>query len=110
MPESAVKTLRVPSALLDAIDQARGSDRFSTWALGAFRAALEGQHGLGAEYREELTRANLQLIAIGRNLNQLSRAANTGKPVTVPEHLVKGLLQHVRAVEALVSQVDRKLP
>jgi hypothetical protein len=51
------------------------------WIVALINARLDGTPQLGQEELEGLARSNLHLFAIGRNLNQLARAANQGIPI-----------------------------
>lgn len=46
------------------------------WIVALINARLDKTPQLGQRELEELARSNLQMLAIGRNLNQLTRAAN----------------------------------
>jgi hypothetical protein len=48
------------------------------WIVALINARLDGSSQLGQQELEGLARSNLQLLAIGRNLNQLAKAANRG--------------------------------
>lgn len=47
------------------------------WIIALIRARLIGQPQLGQSELEALGRSNQQLLAIGRNLNQIAKALNT---------------------------------
>lgn len=47
------------------------------WIIALIRARLVGHPQFGHSELEVLARSNLQLLAIGRNLNQLAKALNT---------------------------------
>lgn len=53
---------------------------------------------------DQLIRANNLLRALGKNLNQFTRKANSGDNVTMPEMLVKNLIKSVNSVEQIVKQ------
>lgn len=50
----------------------------SRWIVALVKARLDKTPQLGQRELEVLARSNLQMLAIGRNLNQLARAANSG--------------------------------
>lgn len=52
------------------------------WIVALVNARLHGKPFLGQPELETLARSNLQMPAIGRNLNQLARAANAGISIT----------------------------
>jgi hypothetical protein len=60
---------------------------------------LDGTPQLGQQELEGLARSNLHLLAIGRNLNQLARAANQGAPSE--RH---GRADGIEAVRATVTE------
>ena len=69
--------------LLDARAEARGM-RPATYASVLLRSHLRGLMPLPKDELAVLKRAVAELGAIGRNLNQIARAANEGVPVTAP--------------------------
>ena len=52
------------------------------WIVALINAMLRARLQLGQRGLETLARSNLHLAAIGRNLNQLARAANAGISIT----------------------------
>ncbi len=54
----------------------------SRWIVALVNARLRATPQLGQLELESLARSNLHLAAIGRNLNQLARAANAGISIT----------------------------
>jgi len=110
MPTSPRKALRIKPDLLKKIEASQGKTRFTDWATRAFQTYLEGERGLGQEFRETLLDTNRQLIALGRNLNQIAHAANAGQPVRLNQGLVKNLRTEIIRSKALVEQLLAKLP
>jgi hypothetical protein len=52
------------------------------WIVALINARLYATPQLGQRELETLARSNMQMLAIGRNLNQLARAANAGVSIT----------------------------
>ena len=72
------------------------------WIVSLVRAYLSGQPQLGADSVDVLRRSNLQLQALGRNVNQIARALNA-----LVEHLEHGRLRE--ADEVIRSQRGAEL-
>ncbi|KAB8198405.1 plasmid mobilization relaxosome protein MobC [Lysobacter maris] len=76
------------------------------WIVDAIRVGLTGEPQFGTSEVEALTESNYQLRGVGRNLNQLTRRANEGKPVHVPVEQAKALSdridKHFKVVTAAV--------
>jgi hypothetical protein len=51
--------------------------RPTQWVVAMIRTKLTGQPHVGQPELERLTRSNQQLLALGRNLNQIARVLNT---------------------------------
>lgn len=68
--------LRRASALAE-----RAGFSLNRWIVALINARLDATPQLGQQELEGLARSNLHLLAIGRNLNQLARAANQGIPI-----------------------------
>lgn len=79
------------------------------WIVALINARLEGAPQLGQQELEGLARSNLQMLAIGRNLNQLARAANQGIAVQrngradLIEELRTAVMQHTGKVARVMS-------
>ena len=69
------------------------------WIVALINARLDGTPQLGQEELEGLARSNMQMLAIGRNLNQLVRATNQGRPLPWP---VRTSL--IEDIQALIHQ------
>lgn len=63
---------------------ARDGFSLSRWIVALVNARLDGKPQLGQQELEVLARSNLQMLAIGRNLNQLTRVANSRLPGVGP--------------------------
>lgn len=80
------KELRLTISELRRAESLVARDGFSLnrWVVALIDARLDGQPQLGQQELEVLARSNLNLLAIGRNLNQLTRAANSRLPGVGP--------------------------
>ena len=76
------------------------------WLIACVRAQLTGQPQFGHQELNALTESNYQLLAIGRNLNQIARAINRNPDVATP--LQAEAIEELRAViDHHVGQVAR---
>jgi hypothetical protein len=75
---------------------ARDGFSLNRWIVALINARLHGTPQLGQHELEALGRSNLHLHAIGRNLNQLARAANRG--VSIQGHGRGDVIEALRAV------------
>ena len=78
------------------------------WIVSLINARLDATPQLGQPELEALARSNLQMLAIGRNLNQLSRAANNGVHVgtagrDVIEVLRAAVMRHAGQVASVIT-------
>lgn len=110
MPTSPRKALRIKPGLLKKIETAQGKKTFSAFTTRALEAYLEGNQGLGEDFRDTLLDTNRQLIALGRNLNQLTHAANEGRPVTIDNVLIKNLRHEIIRARDVMTTLRTKLP
>ncbi len=99
------------AALLDAAAQ-RGDCRRSAWMREALaQSAMEPQTGELRELTKALRQHNARLLGIGRNLNQLARAANSGRAVKVPEVTLRLATVETKAARerttALLASLER---
>jgi hypothetical protein len=85
----------------------RAGFSLNRWIVALINARLNATPQLGQQELEGLARSNLHLLAIGRNLNQLARAANQGVPIQ--GHVRDDVIDAVRATvsqhTAQVAQV-----
>lgn len=109
MAESRRVTVRIPAPLLSRIEGSRGEADLSTWLREAAAGRLEGERGLGPAITSALLEHSKHLRALGSNLNQLAHRANSGQPVTVPDALLRALLDEIRQTRAMLGSVDRAL-
>lgn len=79
------------------------------WIVVLMNARFDGAPQLGQEELEGLARSNMQMLAIGRNLNQLARATNQGRPLPGPapapliEEIQALILQHTGQVARVMT-------
>lgn len=78
-----VRLTKAEIAKAGAIAQREGFSP-SRWIVALINARLDGTPQLGQRELETLARLNMQMLAIGRNLNQLAKAANAGVSITRP--------------------------
>jgi hypothetical protein len=81
----------------------------SRWIVALIRARLNKAPQLGQRELELLAMSNLQLLAIGRNLNQLARAANSGIAIDdsgrdMVGELRKAISQHTERVAGVITE------
>lgn len=109
MPASIYKPTRYPPQLHQAIEESRRDTAFSKWIKEAATMRLEHEQGLTPEYAKQLAVLNREITALGRNLNQLARAAQSSHQVTVDKALMMELGGQLRQVKKEVSAVRAKL-
>jgi hypothetical protein len=79
------------------------------WIVALINARLDAKPQLGQQELELLARSNLQMLVIGRNLNQLARAANSGASpgraatTAAIAEVRAGLMQHAHYVAGVMS-------
>ncbi len=83
------------------------------WIVALINARLDKTPQLGQRELEALARSNMQMLAIGRNLNQLARAANHGIPIDTGgtdliEALRTAVMQHVEQVACVITANTRR--
>ncbi len=71
--------LNLTSSELAALKKIAGHEGYlpTKWVVAMIRTKLTGQPHVGQPELELLTRSNQQLLALGRNLNQIAKALNT---------------------------------
>lgn len=83
------------------------------WTVDLIRANLTGSAQLGFAELEQLGRSNSNLLAIGRNLNQIARWMNSNKGSAAPElerieKLYRLIVLHTEGVTAIMrANIDR---
>jgi len=79
------------------------------WVVAMIRTTLTGQPHVGQPELERLTRSNQQLLALGRNLNQIAKVLNTSPQnrTAFRVDLITELSRVIRAHTDKVSDVLR---
>lgn len=86
----------------------------TNWATSCVMASLSGEAVPSLEERTALEESNRQILAIGRNLNQLARAINSdpSEASALNEKLISALSEklrvHVEKVSALLEKSRRR--
>lgn len=98
------------TAIEDLAELERCSQR--RWIIDAIRAGLTREPQFSMKEIEALGESNYQLLAIGRNLNQVAKAMNEGKSVTITiesiERLRKIIDVHTdKASSAIRASLER---
>lgn len=94
---------------------ADGFDNANAWVVALVRARLTNEPQFGSREIDLLGESNHQLLAIGRNLNQIAHALNATKgkspnayDVALVEELAEAVRRHVRKVgDALRASIHR---
>ncbi len=103
--------LNLTTSELAALKKMAGHEGYvpTKWVVAMVRTKLTGQPQVGQPELERLTRSNQQLLALGRNLNQIAKVLNTS-----PENrnafrvdLITELSRVIRAHTDKVSDVLR---
>jgi hypothetical protein len=73
--------LNLTSSELAALKKMAGHEGYlpTKWLVAMIRTKLTGQPHVGQPELERLTRSNQQLLALGRNLNQIAKVLNTSR-------------------------------
>lgn len=100
-----VKTMRIPQVIIDQIPKGN----FTNWVLVAIKAKLESEKGLTPVYEQRLALLLQELTALGRNINQLARAANSGRPVSLDPRATTDLANKLAALKHEILEVKQKL-
>lgn len=107
-PKVRFEILLTPSekaALTERAESERCSQR--RWIVDAIRAGLTNEAQFGMNEIEALGESNYQLLAIGRNLNQIARKLNDGSPGPIPIELIEGLREIIDTHTHVVSTAIR---
>jgi len=91
-------------AAVDARADMEGCSR-STWLVNVVRGTLTKQPQAGTREIESLGESNYQLLAIGRNLNQIAKRLNEGHPDVLTVKYIERLRDEIRAHAEKVSKV-----
>jgi hypothetical protein len=104
---TARKEITLTASELARVEALAAAEGFSAtrWIVALIRARLTGTGQYGQRELELLAQSNLQLLAIGRNLNQVARALNsTPQDRTVYRiALIDALRGHIKTHTKLVS-------
>lgn len=98
-------TLSEKAALLERANLERCSQR--RWVVDAIRAGLTREPQFGMKEIDALGESNYQLLAIGRNLNQVAKAMNEGRRDSVASESIERLRQVIDAHTDTVSGAIR---
>lgn len=107
-PKVRFEILLTPSekaALTERAEVERCSQR--RWIIDAIRAGLTNEPQFGMSEIEALGESNYQLLAIGRNLNQIARKLNEGDLDPIQTELIEGLRSIIDRHTHVVSTAIR---
>ena len=99
--------IRVTPTELEAVDvraEAEGCSR-QVWLVNVVRGTLTKQPQAGMHEVKSLGDSNYQLLAIGRNLNQIAKRLNEGHSDALTTKYVERLREEIRAHAKKVSKV-----
>ena len=77
------------------------------WVINAVRATISRQPQFGMRELDALGESNYQLLAIGRNLNQIAKRLNEGLPETVEAQQIQRLRKTIEKHTEVVSKAMR---
>lgn len=109
-PDNAPKKraeIRLTPSELEAVDARASNDRCSrsTWLVNVVRGTLTKQPQMGMREIDSLGESNYQLLAIGRNLNQIAKRLNEGHPDVITVKYIDRLTDEIRTHVKKVSKV-----
>ncbi|MEO5831027.1 MAG: plasmid mobilization relaxosome protein MobC [Rhodanobacter sp.] len=99
--------IRLTPSELDAVDARaihEGCSR-ATWLVNVVRGTLTKQAQMGMREIDSLGESNYQLLAIGRNLNQIAKRLNEGHPDVITVKYIERLTEEFRTHVKKVSKV-----
>lgn len=99
--------VRLTPTEMDAVDaraEREGCSR-STWLVNVVRGTLTKQPQMGMPEIDSLGESNYQLLAIGRNLNQIAKRLNEGQPDAITVKYIERLSTEIRTHAKKVSKV-----
>lgn len=99
--------IRLTPSELSAVDgraEVEGCSR-STWLVNVVRGTLTKQPQMGMREIDSLGESNYQLLAIGRNLNQIARRLNEGRDDVITIKYIERLAEEFRSHTKKVSKV-----
>ncbi|WP_052229432.1 plasmid mobilization relaxosome protein MobC [Pseudomonas fluorescens] len=77
------------------------------WIVDAIRIGLTHEPQFGMDEIDALGESNYQLLALGRNLNQIARSLNAGKHEPVTVEMIAALSELIQKHTEIVSQAIR---
>lgn len=109
-PDNGVKKrveLRLTPSELALVDERAVGEGCSrqAWLVNVVRGTLTKEPQAGMREIESLGESNYQLLAIGRNLNQIAKRLNEGHPDIITVKYVERLRDEIRAHAEKVSRV-----
>lgn len=109
-PDNAPKKraeVRLTPTEMEAVDaraNREGCSR-STWLVNVVRGTLTKEPQMGMPEIDSLGESNYQLLAIGRNLNQIAKRLNEGHPDVITVKYIERLTDEIRKHVKKVSKV-----
>ena len=99
--------LNLTTSELAALKQVAGHEGYvpTKWVVAMIRTKLTGQPHVGQPELERLTRSNQQLLALGRNLNQIAKVLNTS-PQNRDAFRVEVITELSRVIRAHTDKVS----
>ncbi|MBK9948249.1 MAG: plasmid mobilization relaxosome protein MobC [Nitrospira sp.] len=99
--------LNLTSSELAALKKMAGHEGYlpTKWVVAMIRTKLTGQPHVGQPELERLTRSNQQLLALGRNLNQIAKVLNTS-PQNRTAFRVEVITELSRVIRAHTDKVS----
>jgi len=102
--------LNLTTSELAALNKMAGHEGYvpTKWVVAMIRTKLTGQPHVGQPELERLTRSNQQLLALGRNLNQIAKVLNTS-PQNRDAFRVEVITELSRVIRAHTDRVSNVL-
>ncbi len=99
--------LNLTTSELAALKKMAGHEGYlpTKWLVAMIRTKLTGQPHVGQPELERLTRSNQQLLALGRNLNQIAKVLNTS-PQNRDAFRVEVITELSRVIRAHIDKVS----
>ena len=106
-PATARIELNLTTSELAALKQMAGHEGYlpTKWLVAMVRTKLTGQPQVGQTELETLARSNQQLLALGRNLNQIAKVLNTA-PQNRTAFRVEVITELSRVIRAHTDKVS----
>jgi hypothetical protein len=98
--------LNLTTSELAALKKMAGHEGYvpTKWLVAMVRTKLTGQPHVGQSELERLTRSNQQLLALGRNLNQIAKVLNTS-----PQHQVAFRVEVITELSRVIQAHTKKV-